>query len=521
MPALYRQTLDFMTHNSDDTLKFKLSEEQKEDRARAERIRAEIFKRQIRSEWSEFSNREQHAIEIFLRSDCKNLTSGLPNIIGKWSAGVTFNPRRDAAGPDGQKKPLGGSKLKRVYDQVVTHPERVQRCQELKNAVGWTEPFNYSTLVANANAIAKKEPRVSKKKSREREYAWRKRRQQGKPVKNPSGSPYASEDEGSPPPQQPALARNNWRAPMQNWQKVASQTQAQLHTTMQNWQTQLAAEIGRRNAARSAAAQNMFDHSPAFEAWQRQQHRAAATQFPAASFPTFEAWQQQQQRAATAAAQFIPSFEQTQSPLPPSPRNMPSIVVPQFYNPALDPAYELIPPQFSFFEEWQQEQQRAAALKAAANKAAANERRKASADAADRRQAAAANKVAAERSRLQSLSLPFGVNSNKNLNSIVRKLAVERPLTRENVAHINTAVSRRRSPNSNARQASSSAAPSSPYGSVHHGAGINQELFRRSPSRNTQRQSPAVSYSAAPSSSYGSIQYGAGINKLLNKKNKV
>ena len=494
MPALYRQTLDFMTHNSDDTLQFKLSEEQKEDRARAERIRAEIFKRQIRSEWSEFSNREQHAIEIFLRSDCKNLTSGLPNIIGKWSAGVTFNPRRDAAGPDGQKKPLGGSKLKRVYDQVVTHPERVQRCQELKNAVGWTEPFNYSTLVANANAIAKKEPRVSKKKSREREYAWRKRRQQGKPVKNPSGSPYASEDEGSPPPQQPAVARNTWR-------EVASQ-QAQLHTTMQNWQTQLAAEIGRRNAARSAAAQNMFDHSPAFEAWQ--QYRAAATQFPAASFPTFEAWQQQQQRAATAAAQFIPSFEQRAQIIP---------TIQQTQSP---------PPQF-YFEEWQQEQeQRAAALKAAANKAAANERRKASADAADRRQAAAANKVAAaERSRLQSLSLPFGVNSNKNLNSIVRKLAVERPLTRENVAHINTAVSRRRSPNSNARQASSSAAPSSPYGSVHHGAGINQELFRRSPSRNTQRQSPAVSYSAAPSSSYGSIQYGAGINKLLNKKNKV
>lgn len=185
MPARHRQTLNFMIHNRGDTLKLKLSDEQK---VRAEKIRAEIFKRTLRpTEWSHFSNREQHAIEIFLRSDCKDLTSGLPNIAGLWARGnVHFKPRRDANG-----KPHGGSMLKRVYDQVVQHPERIQRCQQLKHSVHWTSPFNYSTLVANANAIATKDPTASRK-AYQRKYTYEKRRQQGKPIKNPSGSPYAS-----------------------------------------------------------------------------------------------------------------------------------------------------------------------------------------------------------------------------------------------------------------------------------------------------------------------------------------
>jgi hypothetical protein len=215
-----------MVHNSEDRLQLKLSEQQRD---RAEKIREEIYKRSIRPEWSEFTTKEQHAIEIFLRSECKDLTSSIPNLKGKFTdqsglGGVHFKPRRDF---DEKRKQKGGSKLPYIIKQVVEHPNRITRCQDLKNSVKWTTPFDYSTLVANANAVSNEDPKKSRRRAWQREYTYKKRRQQGVPIKNPSGSPYASEDESDTERPRAARRRQNVQSLNINLAAAAAQRQTQ------------------------------------------------------------------------------------------------------------------------------------------------------------------------------------------------------------------------------------------------------------------------------------------------------
>lgn len=186
MPPKHRTTFDYVMHNAEDRLGLGLTQAQKEG-LREHVIRTSIFKRQINSSPNPvFPPKERHAIEIFLRSGCVDVTSNLPTLVGSFEEGDAGFALRNG---------VGGYKQKRMYAQVVEHPERNARCQVLKNQVGWTAPFNYSSLVPAINVNDKNTFRRIQKAVREREYSWKRRREAGKVVRSPSGSPYASNDE--------------------------------------------------------------------------------------------------------------------------------------------------------------------------------------------------------------------------------------------------------------------------------------------------------------------------------------
>ena len=202
-----------MIHNVEDKLGLRLTQAQKEG-LREHKIRMEIFKRQINSSENPiFQPKERHAIEIFLRSGCVDVTSNLPTLVGSFEEGnagfAVRTPGFSKKASTLKKNPTyevdrpGGYKQKRIYAQVVNHPERNTRCQALKNRIGWTAPFNYSSLVPGINVNDEKGMRAIQKAVREREYTWRKRREAGIRVRSPSGSPYASEDEQPQQPRQP------------------------------------------------------------------------------------------------------------------------------------------------------------------------------------------------------------------------------------------------------------------------------------------------------------------------------
>lgn len=174
-----RTTFDYMLYE-DLGLQLDAGMEPEMDQA----IRRKLLDTKIYQSQDLFLPKEQHAIEIFLRSGCKEVTSSLPTIGGNWNRNTVKFVQRQG---------LGGHRRSRLLKDVVNGgSQRQPRCQVLKNSMGWEGPFDYSRLVPG---IVQTIDDTYLKKVRHLDYAkahqYAVRRGRGTPSRHRSGSPYS------------------------------------------------------------------------------------------------------------------------------------------------------------------------------------------------------------------------------------------------------------------------------------------------------------------------------------------